>query len=146
MSKITFNRKPMPIFAEYRPMFKITQVLLILSLASRGKKSSLIRLHMINWALKDDSRRELLLESANKHEVLFGVWGVDPALNFSLQYALSEELIVRAGLSYKLANKGEHFIKQLSKKNVLEEDYKFLKSLGTRVTEIMVQEIVGAWE
>ena len=40
MVRLKFHRKDMPIMVEHRPIYKITQILLILYLASRGKKSS----------------------------------------------------------------------------------------------------------
>ncbi len=146
MSRISFHRKPMPILAEYRPLYKITQILLILYLCSRGKKSSLIKLHLISWVIKDEKRKSILLESANKHKILFGVWGVDPSVNFALQYSLGEGLVERVGVSYKLSRKGEMFIKKIDEDDVVEGEYQFFKSLGLRVTESMVQDIVEAWE
>lgn len=145
MSKLTFHRKPMPVMAEHRPIYKVTQILLILYLASRGKKSSLIRLHLFSWVLKDEKRKRILLESAKSHNILFGVWGVDPAVNISLQFSMAEELIEREGLSYKLTPRGLEYISQIDDEIVLKEDYLFLKSLGLRVTESMVQDIVGEW-
>lgn len=146
MSKLTFHRKPMPILADYRPLYKITQVLLILYLCSRGKKSSLIRLHLICWALKDSKRKSILLESANNNRVYFGVWGVDPSVNFALQYSLAEGLVTKSGVSHKLTNAGISFISKINENDILDGDFNFLKSLGCRVTESMVQNIVEKWQ
>ncbi|OQK15443.1 hypothetical protein AU255_18415 [Methyloprofundus sedimenti] len=146
MNKITFHRKPMPILADYRPLYKITQVLLILFLCSRGKKSSLIRIHLISWAIKDSRRKSILLESAKKNKVHFGVWGIDPAVNFALQYSLGEKLVEMSGVSYKLTDKGVNYIKKIGEDDILEGEYSFLKSIGCRITEGMVQSIVEEWE
>lgn len=145
MNRISFHRKPMPILAEYRPLYKITQVLLILYLCSRGKKSSLIKLHLFSWVMKDDKRKSILLASANKNKILFGVWGVDPSVNYAIQYSLGEGLLERVGVSYKLSKKGESFISEINEGDVISGEYLFLKSLGLRVTEGMVDEIVEAW-
>ncbi len=141
MSRLLFQRKPMPILADYRPLYKITQVLLILYLCSRGKKSSLI-----SWALKEPRRKNIFIESANKNKVHFGIWGVDPSMNFLLQYSIAENLIEMSGVSYKLTNKGIKFISKIEKNDVLDGDFDYLKSLGFRVTEGMVQDIVEEWE
>lgn len=146
MSTLTFNRKPMPILAEHRPIFKITQILLILYLTSRGKKSSLIRLHLISWVLKEPRRQSILLESANNDSILFGVWGIDPAVNYSLQYAQAEGLIEKVSLSFKLTTKGTTFISKITEDDAFRSDFNFLKSLGLRITESMVQKIVKEWE
>lgn len=146
MSTLSFERKPMPVFAEHRPMFKIAQILLILYLSSRGKKSSLIKLHLFSWTLKDEERKSKLLLSAEKNKVLFDVWGVDPAVNISLQYALAEGLINRDGPSYKLAEKGTTFIKEAINRGSLAEDVSFLNQVKTKITETMVGSIVEGWE
>ena len=146
MNKLTFHRKPMPLMAEHRPIYKITQLLLVLNLSSRGKKSSLIRLHLFSWVLKDDRRKKMLLESANQNQILFGVWGVDPAVNISLQYAEAEGLICRSGLSYKLTQDGAKYVSKIDSKMALKDDYFFLQNLGSKITEGMVENIIREWE
>lgn len=145
MSKVTFHRKPMPVMAEHRPIYKITQILLILHLASRGNKSSLIRLHLFSWVLKDERRKKILMESVKHDKILFGVWGVDPAINISLQYAEAEGLIEKAGLSYRLTQHGDKYASRIDDEMAFKDDYLFLESLGSKITEVMVQNIIGEW-
>lgn len=146
MSKLTFHRKPMPLMAEHRPIYKITQLLLVLNISSRGKKSSLIRLHLLSWVLKDEIRKKMLLESVNQNQILFGVWGVDPAVNISLQYAEAEGLISKSGLSYKLTQDGAKYVSQIDSEMAFKDDYFFLKSIGSKITEGMVENIIREWE
>lgn len=146
MSKLTFHRKPMPLMAEHRPIYKITQLLLVLYLSSRGKKSSLIRLHLFSWILKDEIRKKMLLESANQNQILFGVWGVDPAVNISLQYAEAEGLISKSGLSYKLTQDGAKYVSEIDSEMAFKDDYFFLQSIGSKITEGMVENIIREWE
>lgn len=146
MSKLTFHRKPMPLMAEHRPIYKITQLLLVLYLSSRGKKSSLIRLHLFSWVLKDEIRKKMLLESANQKQILFGVWGVDPAVNISLQYAEAEGLISKSGLSYKLTQDGAKYVSEIDSEMAFKDDYFFLQSIGSKITEGMVENIIREWE
>ncbi|QNH99349.1 hypothetical protein [Shewanella algae] len=146
MSKLTFHRKPMPLMAEHRPIYKITQLLLVLYLSSRGKKSSLIRLHLFSWVLKDEIRKKMLLESANQNQILFGVWGVDPAVNVSLQYAEAEGLISKSGLSYKLTQDGAKYVSEIDSEMAFKDDYFFLQSIGSKITEGMVENIIREWE
>lgn len=146
MSKLIFHRKPMPLMAEHRPIYKITQLLLVLNLSSRGKKSSLIRLHLFSWVLKDENRKKMLFESANQNQILFGVWGVDPAVNVSLQYAEAEGLISKSGLSYKLTQDGAKYVSEIDREMAFKDDYIFLQSLGSKITEGMVENIIREWE
>ncbi|ECP3875710.1 hypothetical protein FZQ45_25295, partial [Salmonella enterica] len=98
MSRITFKRKPMPIYAGFRPLFKICQILLILDLASRAKSSSLIRLHLFVWILKDDQRKEMLLNIVKEKLEIPIVWGIEPSVNFALQFAIAEGFIIKSGV------------------------------------------------
>ena len=145
MSRLHFNRKPMPILADHRPMYKIAIIVSVLFLSSRGKKSSLVRLHLFNWALKDPKRSSILLESASKNRIFFGVWGIDPTLNHSLQYSVAERLISREGLSYKLTEKGEGFAKKITEDLLPEGVYRLLKDLGLSISEKMVDSALKEW-
>jgi len=136
----------MPIFPEYRPLYKIAQILLILKYASRGKKSSLIRLHLFNWTLKNTNRREKLSDSASSGELLLPAWGVEPALNLGLQFALAEGLIKRVSVSYILHEKGIDFLAKISADELLKEDSQYLVSLGSKITEGMINQAVSKWE
>lgn len=93
MSILHFERKAMPVIPEHRPMYKICQILLILNISSTGGKSSLIRLHLFNWALKDKSRLKMLVSSSQSGAISFGVWGIDPVLNMALNFGAAEGLI-----------------------------------------------------
>ena len=88
----------------------------------------------------------MLLESANQKKILFGVWGVDPAVNISLQYAEAEGLISKSGLSYKLTQYGTEYVSKINSEMAFKDDYFFLESLGLKITEGMVESIVGEWE
>jgi len=145
MSKLTFHRKPMPLMAEHRPIYKITQLLLVLNISSRGQKSSLIRLHLFSWVLKDERRKKMLLESVNQNQILFGVWGGDPAVNISLQYAEAEGLISKSGLSFKLTQDGVKYVSGIDSEMVFKDDYLFLQSIGSKITEGMVENIIREW-
>ena len=81
MSKISFFRRAMPVIPDHRPMYKICLVLLILHECSSGGKSSLIRLHLFNWAFKKEERLRVLIESAKQKTLLCNVWGIDPTLD-----------------------------------------------------------------
>ena len=146
MSKIAFNRASMPVTPEYRPFFKILRILLILKFASRGKRSSLIKLHLLNWVLKEEKRKRVLLETIGDGKIVFQVWGVDPALNFALQYCIAEKLVLRRSGVFELSDKGDKFLQNIHETDLYEPDLKFLKDLSIKVTEKIVDAIVKEWE
>lgn len=145
MSKIRFNRRPMPLIADYRPLYKIFQILSILQYTSRGGKSSLIRLHLINWVLKSEERKEKLAALDTDASIPFKVWGIDPALNFALQLCVAQKLAVQKSDVYAISTEGTRLLKQARNQGyeLIETDY--LLGLGKRITEKMVAEIVEKW-
>lgn len=146
MSKLHFKRKAMPVFPEHRPLYKICQIMLILELCSAGNKSSLIRLHLFNWALKDSKRMEKLILSAQSKVISFGVWGMDPALNMALNFSVAEGLINKTLTGFQLSGKGKDFIRQGDIENLFTEDCQSLKLIGKKITETMVKDVANRWK
>lgn len=145
MAKLTFNRKPMPIFAEYRPLYKVVQLLMILSLSSRGGRSSIIRLQLFNWTLKSEQRRQRLLEVSKTGTLEIEVWGLDPALNAAIQFAIGEGLVKQNGAVISIENKGKEFLNGVLDDDLIIGDKEFLNTLGKNVTEGMVSKISESW-
>lgn len=145
MSKIRFNRRPMPLIADYRPIYKIFQILSILQYSSRGGKSSLIRLHLINWVLKSEERKERLAELETDNNIPFKVWGIDPALNFALQLSAAQKLTIQKLDSYIITPEGKKLLSQAKDQGHDLRDTDYLERLGKKITERMVTEIVEKW-
>lgn len=135
----------MPIFADYRPLYKIARLLLVLHLSSRGGRSSIIRLQLFNWVLKEDARQELLLKAVDKGSLELSVWGLDPSLNSAIQFSLAEKLVERCSSGIVLTELGKNYANELIDKEILKEDIIFLKEIGKEITETMVSQISDSW-
>lgn len=147
MSYLTFTRKPMPVIPEQRPMYKIAMILLILKICSSGGKSSLLRLHLFNWALFDEKRFQSLVLSAERKELIMGVWGVDPSLNMALALAVSEQLLMKENNgSYKITTKGDLFIADSKLITLFSSEVLQLKKVSKKITEAMVKAAAKRWE
>lgn len=147
MAKIKFTKRPSPVLAEHRPMYKIAQALLIIETCGWGKKCSLIKLHLLNWALKTQSRMDLLHRSVTSKSLFSPIWGFDPALAIALQLAVEEGLLVIDGSSIGLTDKGSELLSDINKdKSVLESEKKALKTIGKGITEAMVSSAAKGWE
>jgi hypothetical protein len=145
--RLRFERRPSPVLAEHRPMYKIGQVLLILAIASRGNKSSLPRLQLFNWALKSAERQALLLKAVEKKELQVPAWGFDPALAIAVRIAIAEGLVAENSTGYEITGAGEFFVKEILKDaDLFGPERSFLSSLGKGLTERMVEETAGGWE
>lgn len=146
-ARLRFERRPSPVLAEHRPMYKIGQVLLILHLASRGGKSSLPRLQLFNWAMKSKRRQGLLALAVGKKVLQVPAWGFDPALAIAVRLAIAEGLVFEKTTGYMISHAGELFVKEILKDTELfERERSFLTSIGKGLTEAMVEATASGWE
>lgn len=147
MAKIKFTRRPSPALAEQRPLYKITQALLIVEICGRGQKCSLIKLHLMNWALKSRSRISALELAAKNKKLTIPVWGFDPALAIALQFALEETILVVEGSSLKITDKGNHLLDAvINDETAFPKEKSYLKRIGKGITEEMVTSVSKGWD
>ena len=137
--KMKFIQRPAPVFVEHRPIYKIGQILLILYLSSRGFKSSLTRLQLFNWLIKERVRKDKVILSIKNNKLDVYAWGFDPALTIALRYAIAEKLIDEDVDSFKLTNKGvEYCMRILEDETLFEEEKNFLQVVKKSITEKIV--------
>lgn len=133
-----FRKRKMPLTADYRPLYKIGLILMILKIASNGKKASLNKLHFLIYALKSSNNRAFIRNAFETDNILEIVsWGVEPALNKALVFAEADKLIEMKDDRYSLTEKGEMFAKLIeTDKELFREEKEFLLFIGKKkVTE-----------
>jgi len=136
-----FRRRKMPLSPDYRPLYKISTVCIILDLASTGAKSSLNRLHFLIWAVRSEKSRQFIRSTlANLEEVPVFTWGVEPALNKALALGVAEGLWNVDGRMYVLTELDKKLSKSiLSTSGLFEDEILLLKEIGKRgVTEALI--------
>lgn len=145
--RLRFERRPAPVLAEHRPMYKIGQMLLILSVASRGGKSSLPRLQLFNWALKSPERQAQLEKAVEQKELQVPAWGFDPALAIAVRIAIAERLVAENSTGYEITEAGEFFVRAIVKDaDLFGPERSFLSAIGKGLTEGMVETTARGWE
>lgn len=134
----TFKRRPIPMPAEVRPPWKVAELLLILQLSSRGGKSTLKRLHLLNWAIRSPANRKAFGESRSATSPLlkFNV-RFEPAFSRAIDLASGQKLIEWVGGDrVQLSASGTELAQKiLEQPNTLEDERTFLLSIGKSVTE-----------
>lgn len=146
MEKIAFVRRPVPIPADYRPLYRIGQILLILKLNCRASTSSLLKLHLFHWGLKNERNRVVLQELvAGGRTSSLVIWGFDPALNRALQFAVSEEVCSLRDGKYVLTDKGSRLASAFLLEDVYQAEKEFLLSLGKNVSEKDINILTHTW-
>ena len=145
--RLRFVRQPSPVLVKHHPLYKITQLLLVLHVSSRGGKSTLPRLHLFNWALKSTDRIQKLLDAATAKVLHMTAWGFDPALPIAIRFAVAENLVEATSTGYQLTERGRAFITEVLKDaDAFAPERKLLTQIGKEITEGMVERVAKGWE
>jgi hypothetical protein len=144
IKNLSFTKRNVPIPADYRPLFKIGHIVLILFNCCRSNKSSLIKLHFFCWALKSRSNLTVVqgwIKNDFKNE--FHIWGVEPTVNRALRFAVADGLIDDQGGEFVLTDRGISLAKIMNKdKELFVNEKLFLESLGKNgVTEQRIKDL-----
>ena len=147
ISCISFVKRPISLPPDYRPMFKVAQIVLILGYCCRSNRSSLLKLHLFSWALKSDFNGEKLTQWVqNNFQTDFSIWGIEPTLNRGVQYAMAEKIIRRVSDKYELADKGVVLFNSIrNDKELLKTEKDFLNVIGKKITNDRIADLVKKW-
>lgn len=143
---IVFNAKPDAVPYNYRISYKVTQLCLIMRICGRGDVCSLIKLHMISFALISQENMRKLVDFAD------GIGSApivrfDPSVNRALTYAIGYGFIKRQqNAKYKLTGRGKQLAEQIKVVgDLMVIEIGDLNLLAKKLTERKVEEIVDRW-
>jgi hypothetical protein len=135
----------MAIAAELRPDWKMGALLLILHLSSRGGRSSLRRLHILNWALRSSKNRAEFEQVREHQQPLFSFqFRFEPALGRAVNLAVGENYVEWVGGNrLQITPKGQRWVKDIIKdETVMQEEREFLARIGKDITEGIATEMI----
>lgn len=143
---IVFDAKPDAVPYNYRISYKVTQLCLIMRICGRGDTCSLIKLHMISFALISQINMRRLVEFAEGIGCA-PIVRFDPAVNKALTYAIAYGLIERQqNAKYKLTDRGQRLAEQIKLVgDLMSVEISSLNMLAKKLTESRVNEIVDKW-
>ncbi len=149
IKKLSFTKRPIPLPAEYRPMYKIALIVMILKYCCRGESTNLWKLHLFSWALASEKNMKELRDYVTSNFTTdFSVWGIEPALNRALQLAVAENICdIVKGKNYKLTEKGKMFFGMIKADTELFEIEKsFLTFIGkSHITDSRISAMTQKW-
>ena len=149
IKNITFSKRPISIPADYRPVYKIALIVLILKLTCRNESSKLLKLHLMSWALKSGNNQQQLLSLIiSNFNTEFAVWGIEPSLNRAMQIAVAEKICKYEKGNYVLAEKGNLFFEKINDdKDLFHTEKSFLKQIGkNKITEKRLASLSNKWK
>ncbi len=148
IQKISFSKKPIPLPADYRPLYKIAQIVLILKLVCRSNSSKLLKLHLFSWALKSEKNRAELRDFINSNFTNdFSVWGIEPTLNRALHISVAEEICSYSNGNYTLTEKGNELYELIANDvEILSFEKTYLSQIGkNKITDSRLNKITAKW-
>ena len=137
----------MPIAAELRPDWKISTLLLILQVSSHAGKSSLKRLHLLNWATRSSQFRTEFKAARSNPLPLFGFnVRFEPALSRAIDLAVAEQLVSWVGGNrLQITIKGKRWVTEILKEeSLMRPERDFLAGIGKSVTETTAEQLLGS--
>ena len=144
-NKIIFKKKPIPLPAEYRPMYQIALIVLILKYCCRANTSSRLKLHLFSWCLYSEKNMTIIRQFiANRFKTMPPHWSIDPVVNRALILAVADGIFEKTtNNKYKLSRKGLDFATKLeSDKELLCKEKVFLQSIGrAQISDTIVEKI-----
>ncbi len=134
-----FTRRPMPVPPDLRPDWRVA-VLLLMLYHSRGKKASIKKLNLINWAIRSYKNRKDLLDHLENKDNSSGIIvriepGISRAIDIAKGYGLIE-IEYGSDTTIKLTSSGKGAVEKI---NSIEDSFKdereFLLRIKPHVNE-----------
>jgi hypothetical protein len=136
----SFQKRPTPLSPQYRVIWGLSILVLILEIGSKAQTSPLTRLHLLNWAIRSSENRERMSQLIeNRSSPVAEFIKYDPGFTRAIEYAIADGLVeIKNNATNKpisLTAKGKKFAKEIiATNNCLEEEKNFLKQKGKLIT------------
>jgi hypothetical protein len=139
-----FKQRPSPLPGELRATWGIALLLLIV-FHSRGKKTSLQRLHVLNWAVRSETNRTEFRSALDSQSTSFNfVPRVEPSLNRAIQFAAAENLVlVDQGRNLVLTKRGLSAAEEINRGAAFFLERSFLEAVKSASTEKKIEQLLN---
>lgn len=145
---ISFNRKPIAQPIDYRPIWKIGQILLIIRYGSSVTGCTLLKLHLFSWVFQSYKNREKLRNWIDSDfEADMSIWTLSPHLSRAVAFAVGERLIKEEKGKYSLTTKGLDYIKSIDDlPEAYTEERKILNRYGRIISDAKIDKLAKDWK
>lgn len=145
---ISFNRRPIAQPIDYRPIWKIGQLLLIIRDGSSTAGCTLLKLHLFSWAFQSYKNREKLRNWINSDfESEMSIWTLSPHVSRAVAFALGEKLLKEEKGKYSLTTEGQEYVEEMD--NIDEaylDEKKVLNRYGKIISDSKIDKLAKDWK
>ena len=142
-SSFRFVRRGISIPGNRRPIWRVGLLCLILSLCCRGKKSSFVRLQILDWCCRSENGRDQMdrfLDQALRTSAI----QLDPATLRAVNFGIAAEFFEFDGKRVSLINQGLDFAKEIENSDVYADEKQVLNEWKKAFRESDVSAFLGA--
>ena len=142
---IKFNRRPIPLPIEFRPIRQFARILLVLKLNSINSTASILKLHVFLWSLKSKANMDQLINFVHgKKEERYIFPNLDPAVNRACRFIVAEGY---ANLEHtgklKITDLGSKFMAYILKDpGLLMEERLFLMKIKKTISDTKIENMM----
>ena len=146
-TKIKFINRPIAVPYNYRIIYKISQIVLILGMICKRGGCSNIKLHIISNALSSHNVLKDLEKVLDNRKELLPVVRFEPALTRALNFAIADDyVVVQANSKFKLTSKGKELYEQIMQdKEIMILEKKDLENIKDKIDDRVIEKIVEKW-
>lgn len=146
--EVFFKRRPIAQTVDYRPLWKIGQLLLIIRDGSSSAGCSLLKLHLFSWVFQSYKNKKKLQEwIISDFESEMSIWTLSPHVNRAIAFAIGEKLLKEKKGKYSLTTSGNQYLKKI---DTIDEAYsdekKILNKYGKTVSDAKIDKLAKDWK
>tara|TARA_R110001583_G_scaffold85821_1_gene224850 strand:- start:3202 stop:3663 length:462 start_codon:yes stop_codon:yes gene_type:complete len=123
------------ISCDLRPTWRISLLLLILRLVGRGNKATRNKIHITNWALKNNEHIDSYLQYTEQKKGKRPFINLDPAMDKAIDYALYSKLVSVDNNRVQLTADGIRVANSLNTLEVFEVEKSIILQLKPALSE-----------
>lgn len=144
---IVFDAKPDAVPYNYRVSYKVSLLCLIMRVCGWGDSCSLIKLHMISFALFTRENMNKLLQFTNDERAVTPIVRFDPAVNKALTFAIAYGFVEQQkNGNFKLTERGQNFADRIKMVDDLMTIEKMdLSEIAKKLTETKIKGMIEKW-
>lgn len=146
--EVFFKRRPLAQTVDYRPIWKIGQLLLIIRDGASTAGCSLLKLHLFSWVFQSYKNKEKLQDwIISDFESEMSIWTLSPHVNRAIAFAIGEKLLKEEKGKYTLTTSGNQYLKKID--TIVEaysDEKKVLNKYGKIVSDAKIDKLAKDWK
>lgn len=148
INRVRVKKRPIAVPFNYRPIYKVTEILLILLKSCEPRKGcSIEKLHIISNVIKNNDELKELEEFIHGNNNVLLIIRYDPVINRAIKYAVAEKLIkIQKNQLMRLTTEGKKIANEVDRDNdIFVREKEILSKISVNLTEEKINALLSDW-